>query len=309
MTVVMKHPIWLLVAFTALGSSVAAAGGHAPIHPEQMMFDTKPITATSPGPGKDSFKITDHIYARVFFDKPIKDVFKLTPEHSKIEVPFSIDEIQFDSLVEILVPKKDFGNKWIDLEILPDPATAHTKYVNFTFLTQLKFADKLKGPRKLWLRLRFGNSDELSAADDRAAIVTVNFDGVDLKRLESDDKKTMEAGNKAYASNIEVPKRGRLHSATFAKQLEAMTKRGSSDLVAVKVIITDDDWDIERNDAGAVTSRTVGVATVTKTRDGKCELDAGGMIRQQYVGGKFRGPGEWANTAAQVQVVDCKVLW
>lgn len=39
-------------------------------------------------------------------------------------------------------------------------------------------------------------------------------------------------------------------------------------------------------------------------KTGKCMLDPG-VIRQQYIGGKFKGPGEWANTIASPLQIEC----
>src|SRR5262249_20620056 len=129
----MKHLIFT-IAIVSLAPPAFADGTVTAEHPEMWMFDTKPITATSPGKSKDTFKIGEHIYARVFYDRPIKDVFSLTPEQYGVRIYEHVLEGSYDT-VEIWIDKKDFGNKWIDLEILPDPATAHTKFGadSFTF--------------------------------------------------------------------------------------------------------------------------------------------------------------------------------
>jgi hypothetical protein len=43
----------------------------------------------------------------------------------------------------------------------------------------------------------------------------------------------------------------------------------------------------------------------TKEKDGMCTLETGGLFRQQYIGGKFNGTGEWANTAGTEHQTTC----
>jgi hypothetical protein len=85
-----------------------------------------------------------------------------------------------------------------------------------------------------------------------------------------------------------------------------MTKQANHDLAAVKVVFTADDWEIERNEVtGIITGRTAEASVAMKEKGGKCLLDTG-VIRQEYIHGKFKAPGEWENTATTPNEIDCK---
>jgi hypothetical protein len=282
-------------------ASSATALADKPQHPDQWMFDNKPLTATSASgdPGSLQFKITDHVYARVFFDQTIKDVFGLTDDEPAVSVYEYFSSTKYNS-VGITIPKKDFGNKWIDLEILPDPATARTKYGSWSFVSELASvaADKPKGPQELYL-----NFSRAPSGSERSITIKIDFSGADVQKLEAEDKALLKAGEKAFSANIGVPSPGKLHSAALARQFAAALKAEMS-LSAARVIVTDDDWTVEHNEiSGAVVSRVGSIALVSKEKDGTCKLD-GGYIRQPYVGGRFKGPGEWHSTA-DTQQIDC----
>jgi hypothetical protein len=280
------------------------------------MFDTQPITATQPAAGKTSFKITDHIYSRVFFDKPIKDVFGLTPtEYGLVVYEKQTDSGTSYDQVDIWVSKADFDHTYLDLEILPEPAKAHTKYGEygrgFAYVWINAVANHEKdatGRHDVYFKI-IRAPKERKEADVRAAIVSLDLTGIDADKLKAEAEKVGAAGSKAFSSNFSLPKPGRLHSAALAKQTEGMTKQANRDLVAVKVVFTADDWDIERNDnTGIITGRTAEASVAMKEKDGKCLLDTG-VIRQEYIHGKFKAPGEWENTATTPNEIDCKKVF
>lgn len=301
----MRHQLLVLCAFLLVPA--AASADSKPEHPEMWMFDSKPITATSPEKSKDAFKITDRIYARVFYDRAIKDVFELTPEDYGIRVYQKLmsSGSAYDQ-VEIWIAKKDFDNKWLDVEILPDPATAKTKFgehgrpFHYTWVWQEEKG--LTGEHQVYYSMMAGGKKD---KDKRSAIVTIDFTGINFDKLKKEAEAVAASGNKAFSANFGLPKPGSMHSAGLAKQAEAMTKKANRDLKRVKVIFTSDGWEIERNDlTGRILSRYAGAAVVLQEKGGPCLLDDG-LIRQQYVGGKFRAPGEWANTASKPQEIDC----
>ena len=297
----------LLALCACLVFPAVAAADDKPEHPEMWMFDSKPITATSPTKGKDTFKITDRIYARVFYDRPIKDVFELTPESYGIRVYQKL--VTSGSLydqVEIWVGKKDFDNKWLDIEIFPDPATAKTKFGEYGrgFHYTWVGADEgvLTGKKDVYYSMMGGGKKD---KDKRSAIISIDFTGLDDAKLKKEAEAVKVAGNKAFSANFGLPKPGNMHTAALAKQAEAMTKKSNRDIKRVRVIFTGDEWDIERNElTGRILGRIASAAVVLQEKSGPCLLDDG-LIRQHYVGGKFRGPGEWANTASTPQEIDC----
>lgn len=300
----MRNQLLLVLCACLLVPAVASADDK-PEHPEMWMFDSKPITATSPSKGKDTFKITDRIYARVFYDRPIKDVFELTPESYGIRVyQKQVTSGTAYDQVEIWVGKKDFDNKWLDIEILPDPATAKTKFGEYGrgfHWTWVHAAEKgLTGKKEVYYSMMAGGEKH-----KRSAIITIDFTGLDADKLKKDAEAVKVSGNKAFSANFGLPKPGGMHSAALAKQAEAMTKKSNRDLKRVKVIFTGDDWEVERNDlTGRILGRYASAAVVLQENSGPCLLDDG-LIRQQYIGGKFRAPGEWANTASTPQEIDC----
>jgi hypothetical protein len=290
--------------------SAPARADEKPKHQDQWMFDTQPITATTPSAGKTTFAMTDHIYSRVFFDKPIKEVFNLTDT----DYAFVVYEKLSDSgtiydNVETWVSKHDFEHHYLDIDILPDPAKATTKYDHargfaYAFINGLKndHADQLRGKHQVFYSISRRSKDN----DERAAVVTIDFTGIDQNKLESEAKLVGAAGDKAFASNFALPRPGRMHTAALGKQAEAMTKQANHDLVAVKVVFTSDEWTIERNDVtGIITGRIAEASLVMKEKAGNCLLDSG-VIRQDYIHGKFKAPGEWENTASTPNQIDCK---
>ena len=279
-----------------------------PVHPEMWMFDTKPITATSPAPSKaPTFKVgTDRIYARVFYDRPLNQVFTLNDDKNSLHLYHALlaGEIVYDH-VDMWLPKADFEKKWLDIEIYPDPKTAkilwgeHNRSMIGLFAWALE--RKVTGKHPYYVSISAKKD-----ADVRAAVINLDVSGLNEDKLKADIAAAKEAGAKAFASNLGLPKPGSLHSPSLAKQTEAMTKKVNRDLVAVKVVFTADSWETERNDlTGRILGRTADAALVMKEKTGTCFLDVG-IVRQQYIGGKFRAPGEWANTATTPQQIDCK---
>src|SRR4051794_10263007 len=76
-----------LVGLAVFGCSVASlaeAKADDDQNRAQWLIDSSPVTATAPGGGKSVFTWNETAYARVFFDRPIKDVFHLTPDNYAI---------------------------------------------------------------------------------------------------------------------------------------------------------------------------------------------------------------------------------
>ena len=307
-----------LAAFVGLALfAPAAQADETPTHPEMWMFDTKPITASAPATGKTKFKITDHIYARVFYDRPIKDVFALTPTNYELKIYQKlVSSGSVYDQVDVWVSKKDFDHNYLDIDILPEPANTHTKYgeygrgFQYTWINAIAndHEDDLKGTKDVYYEVitqSQGNKAQREK-DRRSITIAYDFTGVDEKKLRAEAEKVKDAGAKAFSANFGLPKPGRMHTAALAKQAEAMTKRGNRELVAVKVIFTGDQWETQRNDVtGIIEGREAEAAVVMKERSGTCKLDSG-LIRQDYIHGKFQAPGEWANTASTEQEIDCK---
>nr|MBA3503525.1 hypothetical protein [Deltaproteobacteria bacterium] len=176
----MLKPLLLILCLLV---PVVASADDKPEHPEMWMFDSKPITATSPSKGKDTFKITDRIYARVFYDRPIKEVFGLTPERYQVKVyQKQVSSGSTYDQVEMWIGKKDFDNKWLDIEILPDPATAKTKFGEYgrPFHWTWVHAKDLKGKQQVYYSMMSGDDKE---QDKRSAIITIDFTGLDAETL------------------------------------------------------------------------------------------------------------------------------
>ena len=300
------------VTISMVLASTTVRADDAPKHQDRWMFDTQPITATSPAAGKTKFKISDHIYSRVFFDKPIKDVFGLTPTDYELVVYQKLDDNSMYDQVAIWVSKADFDHDYLDVEILPEPAKAHTKFgdhgrgFHYTWINGLEnHPDALKGPHQVFYEIMHAPKAR-KEPDQRAAMISIDFTGVDADKMRAEAEKVAAAGSKAFSSNFSLPKPGRMHSGALAKQTETMTKQVNHDLVAVKVVFTSDDWEIERNDVtGIITGRVAEASLVMKEKDGNCSLDSG-VIRQEYIHGKFKAPGEWENTVTTPNQIDCK---
>ncbi|AUX45189.1 uncharacterized protein SOCE26_066700 [Sorangium cellulosum] len=103
-----------------------------------------------------------------------------------------------------------------------------------------------------------------------------------------------------------IPSPGKLHDEALAKQLEdKMTSKGQ--ITAAKVIFSQDDWRIERNEnTGIVTGRVTEATVIYKRKaDGKCVQDPS-MLRQEFVGNEFVGPGEWALMMTEKFDIPCE---
>jgi hypothetical protein len=102
-----------------------------------------------------------------------------------------------------------------------------------------------------------------------------------------------------------IPEPGPLQDAALEKQLiDRMIANG--EITAAKVIFTEDDWSIERNESsGIVESRYTRATVLYKKTDGTCWQDPS-LLEQQYVGTEFVGPGEWAILANEPYEIPCE---
>jgi hypothetical protein len=290
----MKLALALLLAWSA-----AARADDKPKHPEKWVFDTRPISATEPGGGKTELAITDRIYARVFYDRPIKDVFGLDGTHYQLGVYLKVGADGPSGTTELWVAKADFDHPWLDLEILPDPAKARTKYPYRTFHYRW-IGEKLTGTHDVLFEV-LGSKD-----DARSATVAIDFTGLDGKQLQADADAVKAAGNRAFGANLALPAPGPMHTAALAKQAEAMTRRANKNIVAVKVIFTDRAWGIGRDQVtGKIASRDASATAIVKVRAGTCTIEPG-VIRQDYAGGRFVAPGRWLTTSARADQIECR---
>jgi len=102
-----------------------------------------------------------------------------------------------------------------------------------------------------------------------------------------------------------IPAPGPLQDAALEKQLvDRMIANG--EIVAAKVIFSEDDWSIERNEnSGIVESRYMRATVLYKKTDGTCWQDPS-LLEQQYVGTEFVAPGEWANLVTEPYEIPCE---
>ncbi len=123
----------------------------------------------------------------------------------------------------------------------------------------------------------------------------------------SDDAKAREAqeAQKEKKEAPPIPAPGKIHDETLAQQLvDKMTSKGT--ITAAKVIFSDDEWRIERNEnSGIVTGRVANATVIYKKKDGKCTQDPS-MLRQEFVGNEFVGPGEWALMMTDKYEIPCE---
>ncbi|WP_437969472.1 hypothetical protein WMF04_09295 [Sorangium sp. So ce260] len=122
----------------------------------------------------------------------------------------------------------------------------------------------------------------------------------DAKEREAQQQKEQE---KKEAPPLPAP--GKLHDEALAQQLvDKMTSKGT--ITAAKVIFSDDEWRIERNEnSGIVTGRVTNATVVYKKKDGKCTQDPS-LLRQEFVGNEFVGPGEWARMMTDKYEIPCE---
>ncbi|WP_437624953.1 hypothetical protein [Sorangium sp. So ce1151] len=102
-----------------------------------------------------------------------------------------------------------------------------------------------------------------------------------------------------------IPAPGKVHDEALAKQLvDKMTSKGT--ITDAKVIFSDDEWRIERNEnSGVVTGRVTNATVIYKKKDGKCTQDPS-LLRQEFVGNEFVGPGVWALMMTDKYEIPCE---
>lgn len=307
----------LIATLLLLGLGTTAHADEKATHPEMWMFDDKPITATSPGKGKPLLKVMGHIYARVFFDRPIQEVFEMTPTQNQLTVYMVLEGDKTGSAndsVKITLPKKSLANKWVDIDVLPDPTQLHgwsdTRHGLYRpFIGNDEKPLKVSGRQQVFIKLTGEN--ERKDKDWRATFIPVDYTGLDTERLTADATKMdtaakvlQDAENAEIAKGVALPKRGHLHTAALAAKTEKALKHSNPDFVAVKVIVTGDDWAVDRNRlTGIILGRSTDASIVTKNKKDICTLEAG-TATQEYVHGKFLTDGGWSSAGGQQQI-DC----
>ena len=316
-----SSPRFVFLGVALVTAFTTARADNKVAHVEMWRFDDKPITAASPGKGQDVLKITGHIYARVFFDRSIQDVFGLTPERGTLRVYELLTDDKtghvYDT-VELTVSKRDLANKWIDLDIIPDPTQMHDLFATHSrhgfYGPWLGTEDRpftVTGRHQVYFSLTGPN--HLKDEDQRAALLTIDFTGIDVARLDADAKKVFAASRTAAdkdtvnaSKGTKLPAKGQLHTVALVTKTEKSIKLANKDLVAVKLIVTGDTWEVVRNRLSSVILRRIaGAAVVTKDKAGKCTLVTNGAVTQEYVGGKFIADGSWSDKGAHEDLIDC----
>lgn len=101
-----------------------------------------------------------------------------------------------------------------------------------------------------------------------------------------------------------IPAPGPLQDEALEQQLvDRMIAKGA--IVAARVIFSETDWRIERNEnSGIVESRVTDATVLYKKQDGTCWQDPS-LLRQQYVGTEFVAPGEWALLMNEPYEIPC----
>jgi hypothetical protein len=271
-------------------------------------FDVQPLTTSAPGGGQKAFKWGDRVYARMFFAAPLKTYLTakegtFQPIYLSAALPGAYASVGFDIL------KTDLEKNYLDLEILPDPKNVKYRYHHSgqatcgdTFHGVIRSLDdnqRKKQPVTVTLKDKNG-------AVLREATFDLDMSGSTREKIFADCEAITSAGDAAFAELTPIPNPGKAHNATLANALAAQVVRADSNTKRARVIFIDDAWDTERDALGRITGRTLAAEILTQEKEkGRCTIERRAFIRQEYAGGRFVGPGEFANTGGDVETVSC----
>jgi hypothetical protein len=135
-------------------------------------------------------------------------------------------------------------------------------------------------------------------------IIRIDFTGADDKTLEQKSNAVAAAGARAFGARLTVPAAGRLNEG-LGQELAARAKRADPAVAVMRVLVTSDEWSIERNDnTGSVIGRHAAAVFIWKDTSGKCMINYTGRVFQEYVGHEFLPPGSLSKSVAPQQI-DC----
>jgi hypothetical protein len=289
---------------------------HADQPPEQrkwITFDSAPIAATRyQGPGKRSFRWNERIYARVFYDRPLKDAVALHGDDDNSKKFFFESSIPYADQTEransgMTVPKDDQDKPYMDIEVLPDPATAKVKYEDSSIPAHLIGGAAEKNSGKVKMHFEIGSSKGFVREGD----IEIDMKGADTNKLKKEREEARVSGERAQARFTPLPKVGKVHQLGVANALaQAMVKRDKN-VKRARVFLTDDEWEITRHPiSGAIIDRVTSAQTITEEKDsGRCILDKVGFLRQRFIGGRFEAVGSFGNTGSDEQDILCSVAF
>ena len=300
------------VLASLMWSSLAAAKGPT-LNGATFVVSTKPIqeaTSENTAAAEETFRFDQPLTVRVFFKDTLKNLFFLTNTAYRIDVEeqFLCGKNIERQRVNIWVPKGDFEKKFLDLEVVPDLAKAHTKYQDENGATLIGWSvwdDKAKCAKAATnLVLRISPHSSSGAQDIQLPPLKIDFSGVDLEKAKKMDQQAKEAGMAAFAKNLALPEAGMKNAAVEA-QLVALWKKNMGPTVRrARAIILSNSWGVEVDDRNHPVSRGLDVTMVSEKKDGRCFAES--VAVNESATGKGFGPPSFASQGQSERQVDCK---
>jgi hypothetical protein len=292
-------------------SSIAMAGGPT-LNGSTFVASTKPIketSSTNTAAPENTFRFDQPLTVRVFFKDTLKTMFRLTDTKYRVNVEeqFLCGSRVERQRVRIWVPKGDFNKNFLDLEVIPDLARAHTKYQdenNPTLLGWSASEGKAKcamEAKKLILMISPSNA---RADDIQLPPLDIDFSGVDLAKAKKMDEQAKAAGMAAFAKNLALPEAG-MKDAKLEAQLVTLWKKNQRGSVKrARAIILSESWGVEVDDRKRAISRGLDVTMLSQKKDGKCFSES--VAVNEAATGKGFGPPSFASQGQSERQVDCK---
>lgn len=302
-------------ASTPTGSTSQTVSQNASQAPATILFSNKPFSSGGNPSNKTEFDATETIYARIIFDRPIKEVMEIPEDedgelklYSKFLVRYTTSKGENwtsleDNLMFIDLEKGQKDKNYIDLDIMPSPEQATTVYRDGSSFLK-------------WLsRVDFEKMNEDSRyIKNGPQIVSIEISGIDgdaaygefsLPMTLEQQKTVVEPRSRQVEAKItenvtasrQLPDDFSKPSGSFNDpelSIANIKKLLSSEHPQIlKVAIGADgiDYEVDRNDLGVIiakyTARRIWI--VYKESDGKCYFDTVSLKREYEGGGQYGG--------------------
>lgn len=301
------------VTLASLAWSSVAAAKEPTLNGATFVASIKPIqetTSDSTNAPDETFRFDQPLTVRVFFKDTLQNLFFLTKTAYRLDVEerFVCGKNFEMQRVNIWVPKRDFDKKFLDLEVVPDPVKAHTKYQDENGATLIGWAiwdDKSKCVKAATsLVIRVSPYSSPGGHDFQLPPLKIDFSGADLEKAKKMDQQAKEAGMAAFSSNLALPTAG-MKDATLEAKLVALWKKNMGGAVKrARAILLSTGWGVEVDDNKRPISRGVDVTMISQKQDGKCFMDS--VAVNESAAGKGFGPPSFASQGQSESQVDCK---
>jgi hypothetical protein len=272
------------------------------------VVSTQPITessSTNTVAPTQTFRLQQPLTVRVFYPESLSKALRLTGTDYKINVweHFLCGRGSEYQRVKIWIPKSDFDKNYLDLEVVPDPQRARTKYDEGNYQTLIGWAGWdstakcVKTANKLIISLLRGTSGQVELPP-----ITIDFSDANLPKLKKLSNDVAALGDAAFSRHLALATAG-MRDARLEKQLVALWKRNDKDVKKARAVIISTGWNVETDAARRPLSRTLDVSMVSQKKNGKCFSMSVGV--NEPARGRGFGAPTFASTGGTEHQIDC----